>query len=226
MYDALRKEIGDSDKKLQIFADINPKNDMRSMKGQWEDIINHATERLEEKCVFPITVTNPWGGRWHDFRCLDDSLEQGGGLMLITTTVPQEREWTQWKGRTARQDLSRQIKVVFSQKDAPFVHGGFGECDDGEKQPSSLVQKLLDFNDKEYNKKISNMKTELHEGLRPAEICDEYYQKHPRCNAAQWPQPDFLEQDRELRHLLGLHKPSLSTMHSFMMKFDLGQLSF
>lgn len=220
VYDALHRAVGGAQGEVQILAEIDPKNDMRSMKSQWHDIISSATERLDEQHVFPITVTNAWGGRGHDFRCLDDSIEEGDGMMLIMTTVPQEREWTQWKGRTARQDLSGQFKVVLSRGDAPFKDG-FEHCDDGVEQGQSLVEKLLEFNDKANEKTISEMKGELDWGLRLAKLCDKYYQKFPRSSDDAWPSPRYPQQDRALRDVLG--SSSTEKISEFERKFGLGQ---
>lgn len=36
--------------------------------------------------------------------------------MVVMTSVPNEREWIQWKGRTARQDKKGQFSVVLSKE--------------------------------------------------------------------------------------------------------------
>ena len=38
--------------------------------------------------------------------------------MVMVTTIPHEREWTQWKGRTARQDRNGQFAVFLSRMKA------------------------------------------------------------------------------------------------------------
>ena len=35
---------------------------------------------------------------------MDKDANANGGMLVIATSVPDEREWIQWRGRTARQD--------------------------------------------------------------------------------------------------------------------------
>eukprot|EP00964_Phaeocystis_antarctica_P159728 scaffold130901_cov39-Phaeocystis_antarctica.AAC.1 len=41
-------------------------------------------------------------------------------MLVIATSVPDEREWIQWKGRTARQDRPGQYHVVLNTRAKPF----------------------------------------------------------------------------------------------------------
>ena len=68
-----------------------------------------------------VTVTDYFGGRGHDYKCKDPTAEQKGGMLVIATSIPDEREWIQWKGRTARQDYRGQYKVILSEKDDIFT---------------------------------------------------------------------------------------------------------
>ena len=65
-------------------------------------------------CVFRF------GGRGHDYDCMDEGANANGGMLVIATSMPDAREWAQWKGRTARQDRPGQFYVVLSEKGAPF----------------------------------------------------------------------------------------------------------
>eukprot|EP00327_Prymnesium_parvum_P001666 CAMPEP_0182826970 /NCGR_PEP_ID=MMETSP0006_2-20121128/16663_1 /TAXON_ID=97485 /ORGANISM="Prymnesium parvum, Strain Texoma1" /LENGTH=1174 /DNA_ID=CAMNT_0024954181 /DNA_START=1 /DNA_END=3525 /DNA_ORIENTATION=+ len=71
---------------------------------------------VKELTYFQITVTDKWGGRGHDYESKHDRAEQAGGPLVIATSVPDAREWTQWKGRTARQDKKGQYIVVLSRE--------------------------------------------------------------------------------------------------------------
>ena len=78
-----------------------------SMIAHANDIIEQATKRCFSKArtpYFRITVTDWFGGRGHDFDCMDEGANAHGGMLVIATDVPDAREWIQWKGRTARQD--------------------------------------------------------------------------------------------------------------------------
>eukprot|EP00965_Chrysotila_dentata_P135702 4486195-Pleurochrysis_carterae.AAC.4 len=63
-------------------------------------------------------VTDMFGGRGHDFDCMDEGANAAGGMLVIATSIPDAREWTQWKGRTARQDRPGQFLVLLSEEEA------------------------------------------------------------------------------------------------------------
>ena len=67
-----------------------------------------------------VTVTDRFGGRGHDFQVVDKEANANGGMLVIATSVPDEREWIQWKGRTARQDRPGQFYVILDVKGKPF----------------------------------------------------------------------------------------------------------
>ena len=62
-----------------------------------------------------------FGGRGHDFDCLDERANAEGGMLVVATSIPDAREWAQWRGRTARQDRPGQYLVVLSAEDEPFA---------------------------------------------------------------------------------------------------------
>ena len=94
----------------------------RSLKEEWQTLIDDATKRLgtadDHRCR--VTVTDRFGGRGHDFRVVDKEANANGGMLVIATSIPDEREWIQWKGRTARQDRPGQFHVVLNTKAKPF----------------------------------------------------------------------------------------------------------
>ena len=47
-----------------------------------------------------------FGGRGHDFDRLDERANAEGGMLVIATSIPDAREWAQWKWRTARQVIT------------------------------------------------------------------------------------------------------------------------
>ena len=62
-------------------------------------------------------MTDLFGGRGHDFIVMDEMADKHGGMLVIATSIPDEREWTQWKRRTARQDKSGQYMVILRSDD-------------------------------------------------------------------------------------------------------------
>ena len=129
--------------------------DGRSLKTEWQSIIDDSTKRLgktgSSRCR--VTVTDRFGGRGHDFQVIDSGhnllhafcdylctltsltfthsplhgqvvdkeSNSNGGMLVIATSMPNEREWIQWKGRTARQDRPGQFYVVLNKLAKPFT---------------------------------------------------------------------------------------------------------
>ena len=52
---------------------------------------------------------------------MDKTSLANGGMLVLATSVPDEREWIQWRGRTARQDCPGQYHVVLNKRAAPFT---------------------------------------------------------------------------------------------------------
>eukprot|EP00966_Prymnesium_polylepis_P115373 2666754-Prymnesium_polylepis.1 len=83
-------------------------------------IIEQATRRCyseKREAYFKVTVTDWFGGRGHDFDCMDEGGNKAGGMLVIATAMPDAREWAQWKGRTARQDRPGQYFVYLSSEE-------------------------------------------------------------------------------------------------------------
>ena len=66
-----------------------------------------------------VTVTDH-GGRPLDYQVVDRESNENGGMLVIATSIPDEREWIQWKGRTARQDRPGQFYVLLNKQALPF----------------------------------------------------------------------------------------------------------
>ena len=108
---AALQEAGDipSDE-VQRFAQFDQEG--KSLASEWQTIIDDATRRLggaeDNRCR--VTVTDRFGGRGHDFQVVDREANANGGMLVVATSMPDEREWIQWKGRTARQDRPGQVR--------------------------------------------------------------------------------------------------------------------
>jgi len=94
---------------------------------QWErsrmdykDNLFLATQRigLQPQDPWRITVTDASGGRGTDYKIYDSEADKLGGLLIIVMKLPlSSREWTQYQGRTARQDRRGQMCAVLCSQD-------------------------------------------------------------------------------------------------------------
>ena len=113
-------KVGIPADEVQRLSQFDEKN--RSLRKDWQRIIEDATRRLggasDSRCR--VTVTDKFGGRGHDFQVVDKESNANGGMLVIATSIPDEREWIQWKGRTARQDRPGQYFVILDEKSEPF----------------------------------------------------------------------------------------------------------
>jgi len=184
-----------------------------SLKDSWQTIIDDATKRIgtveDNRCR--VTVTDHFGGRGHDFQVVDKEANANGGMLVIMTSVPDEREWIQWKGRTARQDRPGQFYVVLDQKGKPFteVKGlldkvkkatiSSGEKK-GEVDHDARVELLLDCADDGIDGKLKEFEGEQASGEKLNELAEKYFKANPRDFDAPW--PSELESDKVLRTLM------------------------
>ena len=106
---------------IQIFLEHDEETRQRISEHRMHVILNLSTmaDGTGADKRFRITLTDKFGGRGHDFPSNDDSNENGG-MIVIATSVPDEREWIQWKGRTARQDKPGQVMIILCKEDWPW----------------------------------------------------------------------------------------------------------
>jgi len=149
---------------------------------QWKENLNRATMPLGQaegrNKSWRITVTDRRGGRGTDYRVDDSDVDGGGGLLLIPAVVPtSQREWTQFLGRTARQDRRGQFCAVLCAKDyatlsskykEPMPQGGCG------LEP---VQMVLHWGDLETAERIKGSAALYNCGVRVNELCEEVFGK-------------------------------------------------
>jgi len=150
---------------------------------QWKENLNRATMAVGDgqqgKKVFRITVTDPRGGRGTDYRVDDLDVDEHGGLLLIPTAVPtSQRDWTQFLGRTARQDRKGQFCLVLCSEDyeapskkfnEPLPVGGSLEA----------VNCILRWGDRMAAEKIQASAALYNTGVRVNEVCEAIFSKHP-----------------------------------------------
>ena len=77
---------------------------------------------------------------------MDKEANANGGMLVIATSVPDEREWIQWRGRTARQDRPGQFHVVLSRQAPPLVdRAGLAEQLLGMASHEQRLSRLLEI---------------------------------------------------------------------------------
>ena len=171
-----------SDEFVQHFAEYDDDN----QEMRWNDIIYASTEVFPDTPMRRITVTDPYGGRGFDFDVRDKLANENGGMLVITMTIPTGRDWTQWKGRTARGDRNGQLAVVLSLEDSALSSLNHEELNGCKIQGSStmyssdLVEKVLSYHNEKLRAKLARQAEETFKGQRLNELCDHYHEQfHP-----------------------------------------------
>eukprot|EP00929_Paragymnodinium_shiwhaense_P073821 TRINITY_DN37715_c0_g1_i1.p1 TRINITY_DN37715_c0_g1~~TRINITY_DN37715_c0_g1_i1.p1 ORF type:complete len:2022 (-),score=662.37 TRINITY_DN37715_c0_g1_i1:112-6177(-) len=146
---------------------------------QWKDNLNRATLPLGGKSggggkSYRITVTDPRGGRGTDYRVDDPDVDSKGGLLLIPMLVPtSQRDWTQFLGRTARQDRRGQFCTVLNAADYTEMASKVNQ--ELPKSGMKVVETILDWSDKAIARKIRASAALYNTGLRMNELCEEVF---------------------------------------------------
>ena len=169
-----------------------------------------------------VTVTDRFGGRGHDFQVVDKESNANGGMLVIATSLPDEREWIQWRGRTARQDRPGQFCVVLDLKSPPLSESKHKRIADLvrasrgaelQKRGSVIVSEdakiemMLEIADDGIGDRLKQFEKEQANGEKLNELTEKYYKAHPRPYTDPWPHPEHPE-DVVLRELLTKHAES------------------
>jgi len=146
---------------------------------QWKENLNRSTLPLGDghERSWRVTVTDPRGGRGTDYRVDDTNVDAEGGLLLIPTIVPtSRRDWTQFLGRTARQDCRGQFCCVLSSADYEALSKKYKEQlqSDGSL---SVVEQILNWGDRESAERIRSSGALFNTGLRMNELCEFVFAK-------------------------------------------------
>lgn len=165
--------------------------------------------------VWPVTVADVFGGRGQDYRVADRGVDDAGGLLVVAACFPDtEREWTQWKGRTARNDRAGQYAVLLERADEPVKEDAAlleKHAVVGVNHRSSLIADLLERRDVACKEKIANQKAALVQGMRMNELCDKFWTKEGGMGGA-WPSG---EAQTKLRKFLTGYERSLDDIAAF-----------
>jgi len=146
---------------------------------------------------FRITVTDHTGARGTDYQMFDEDADKVGGLMLIVMKVPpSQRDWVQFKGRTARQHWRGQYCVVLNAEDYRLPDGGAGGALPAQAYGATqgrpfvphdpegeLVQKVLAFGTRESERKLDNCKAVYSAGFIANEVCEMVWEQMGRREA-------------------------------------------
>ena len=133
-----------------------------------------------------ITVTDPSGARGTDYRMDDDDADENGGLLLIVMKVPQsERDWIQYKGRTARQAWKGQYCVLLNEKDyrdsatlPPNVVAKVRATAD-EASCNELVDAILQGGLEKSKADLKKIQAVYNAGFVANEVCEKVWAKYP-----------------------------------------------
>lgn len=200
----LRSGVGGIPKdEVQRFAQFDERG--RTLAGQWQGIIDDATRRLggTETNRCRVTVTDKFGGRGHDFQVMDKETIANGGMLVIATSIPDEREWIQWKGRTGRQDRPGQYHVVLDRRAPPFTeHGGLADAVASLASPEERLARLLQVQDEAIGATLKKYERDQELGESVNELAEAFFKRHPRPYDEAWPSPRHRTADLQLRALL------------------------
>jgi len=159
----------------RAFYDANPE--------QWKENLNRSTLPLGEETgsgkSWRITVTDPRGARGTDYRMDDAGVDAHGGLLLIPTVLPtSRREWTQFLGRTARQDCRGQFCCVLCADDYQPLMQKYQRAlpTNGSLE---AIENVLSWGDREAAERIQNSAGLYNCGLRMNELCEEVFKTRP-----------------------------------------------
>lgn len=151
---------------------------------QWKENLNRSTLALGEGDgagrSWRVTVTDPRGGRGTDYRVDDKTVDAHGGLLLIPTLVPtSRREWTQFLGRTARQDCRGQFCCVLCAADYVGMSKKYNEAlpADGVDGGSAVIETILRWGDRETTERIQGTAALYNTGVRMNELCEEVFSR-------------------------------------------------
>lgn len=158
----------------------------------YAELVEKATKPIIEGLpARRITVTDAFGGRGHDYAVYDDIVDLNGGLLVIVADVPpSEREWVQWKGRTARSDRKGQYAIILCKNEGMKSALDTAGADMLGCYTQRLLDILLEQLDKDTGAKLSKVQPDIETGRRVNELCDMFYAKYPRGKDDEWPKFD------------------------------------
>lgn len=110
-------------------------------------------------------------------------MDLAGGLLVIITEIPiaGEREWVQWKGRTARSDRMGQYAIVLSRADEA-LRSGAHLLQAAPLRPNiydvTLAEALLKAQDDKLRAKLATAEEKAKLGKERNALCDAFYTRY------------------------------------------------
>ena len=133
---------------------------------------------------------------------MDKVANNNGGMIVIATSVPDEREWIQWRGRTARQDRPGQFHVGLNRQAAPFTtHSGLADQLLGMSSADDRLARLLEVSDENIGATLKKYERDQEVGEMVNELAEAFFQNYPRSFDAPWPSTEHRQYDVQLRAL-------------------------
>ena len=131
---------------------------------------------------------------------MDKEANANGGMLVIATSVPDEREWIQWRGRTARQDRPGQFYVLLDRQQRPYkgLASKLSRMSDEERK----IQMLLKVGDEGMGKRLKTFAEDQVRGEKLNQLAIAYYKAHSRSFDDQWPCEQHWESDVGMRAFL------------------------
>ena len=123
-------------------------------------------------------------------------------MLVVATSIPDEREWIQWRGRTARQDRPGQFYVILNQKAKPFSEKPKLEAKLKKLTDDQKIEVLLEVADEGIGEKLKMYEGEQAAGEKLNELSEKYYEKHPRSMDDPWPHEKYFTTDCVMRHFM------------------------
>jgi hypothetical protein len=190
--------------------------------------LNNPSEKPSEKVMracdpvmegtrkgWRITVTDTFGGRGQDYRINDASVNEAGGILVIATTFPaSQREWLQWKGRTARSDRKGQYMLMMRvNREARGSDGGLDGKVSAAKESyrrngsgagvmrgeAFINEVLLPAREEECGKRLDAAKAIVDAGIRLNRLCDKFWEQEGGIKETEpWPNGDRQHKLRDL----------------------------
>ena len=176
---------------VQLFLEF----DEAGQRMNYSSIVERATLPVGKGSsrLWPVTVTDVFGGRGQDYRVADSTVDDAGGLLVIAACFPDtEREWTQWRGRTARNDRAGQYAVLLERSDEPVSDDAAlltrhaVDTPPGVQHKRSLLDELLARRDGQCQDKVNREKEALLKGMRMNELCDKFWTREGGVGGV-WP---------------------------------------
>ena len=123
-------------------------------------------------------------------------------MLVIAMSIPDEREWIQWKGRTARQDRPGQFHVVLDRSAPPFSErAGLDTLLLGMASADERLAKLLEVQDESIGATLKRYALDQELGEVVNELTEAYFRQHPRSYDEPWPSKEHYVHDVQLRGL-------------------------